>query len=65
MFHQLDVRIEKTWLFDWWRLGLYLDVLNVYNAENPEMTFYDYRYRESAPLRGVPILPTLGIKGSF
>ena len=65
LFHQLDLRIEKTWRFDWWRLGVYLDVLNVYNAENPEMTFYDYRFRESGPLRGVPILPTLGIKGSF
>ena len=65
LFHQLDVRIEKTWRFDWWRLKAYLDVLNVYNARNPEMIFQDYRYRETATLRGIPILPTLGIKGSF
>jgi hypothetical protein len=65
LFHQLDVRIEKTWRFDWWRLGVYLDVLNVYNARNSEMTFYDYRFRESGELRGIPILPTLGVKGSF
>jgi TonB family protein len=65
LFHQLDLRVEKTWRFDWWRFGVYLDVLNVENAENPEMTFYDYRYRESGELRGIPILPTLGVKGSF
>ena len=64
-FHQLDLRVEKTWTFDTWTIGAYLDVLNIYNAENPEATTYDYRYRESAPVRGVPILPTLGVKGSW
>ena len=34
-------------------------------AENPEATLYDYRFRESGPLRGLPILPTFGIRGSF
>ncbi|MFH1129985.1 MAG: hypothetical protein V1754_01535 [Pseudomonadota bacterium] len=65
LFHQLDARVEKTWLFRLWRLSLYLDVQNVYNAKNPEATLYDYRYRESAPLRGLPIVPSLGIRGSF
>jgi outer membrane receptor protein involved in Fe transport len=65
LFHQLDVRVEKTWIFELWRLSLYLDIQNVYNAENPEATLYDYRLRESGPLPGLPILPTLGIKGSF
>jgi TonB family protein len=65
LFHQLDVRIEKTWLFRLWRLSIYLDIQNVYNAENPEATLYDFRFRESGPLRGLPFLPSLGIKGSF
>ncbi|MBW2734785.1 MAG: TonB-dependent receptor [Deltaproteobacteria bacterium] len=64
-FHQLDVRIEKTWIFKLWRFALYLDVQNVYNAENPEATLYDYRFAESGPLRGLPLVPTLGVKGSF
>lgn len=64
-FHQLDLRLEKTWIFDLWRFSLYLDIQNVYNAENPEATLYDYRFRESGPLQGLPFLPTLGIKGSF
>jgi hypothetical protein len=65
LFHQLDIRVEKTWFFDWWRLSVYLDVQNVYNAKNPEATLYDYRYEESGPLRGLPLLPSLGVKGSF
>ena len=64
-FHQLDIRAEKTWSGDWWDLSVYLDVLNVYNAENPEATQYDYRLRESAPVRGLPFVPTLGIKGAW
>ena len=65
MFHQLDLRIEKTWIFKLWKLSLYLDIQNLYNQENAEATLWDYRFNESGILPGVPILPTLGIKGSF
>jgi hypothetical protein len=36
-FHQLDIRIDKTYFFKKWSLNLYVDVQNVYNfkAENP------------------------------
>jgi TonB family protein len=64
-FHQLDLRGERTFTFDTWLLSLYLDIQNVYNAENPEATLHDYRFRESAPLRGLPFLPVLGIRGRF
>ena len=30
-FHQLDVRIDKTWYFRRWTLGVYLDIQNAYN----------------------------------
>ncbi|MCG8423617.1 MAG: hypothetical protein MJE77_37440, partial [Proteobacteria bacterium] len=64
-FHQLDLRIEKTWVFNYYSLGLYLDVQNVYNAENVEAIQYDYRFRESSPVTSVPLLPTLGIRGQW
>ena len=65
VFHQLDIRAEKTWIFELWRLSVYLDIQNVYNATNAEATLWDYRFKESGPLQGLPFLPTLGIKGSF
>ncbi len=65
MFHQLDLRIEKTWLFRLWKFSLYLDIQNLYNQENREATLWDYRFNESGPLPGIPFLPTLGLKGSF
>jgi TonB family protein len=64
-FSQLDVRAEKTWIFQTWSLSAYLDVQNVYNATNPEATVFDYRYRKSGAIRGLPILPTLGVKGTW
>jgi TonB family protein len=64
-FHQLDVRVDRTWTFKSWQLGVYADLNNVYNAENPEGTVYDYRCRGSIPIRGVPFYPNLGIKGMF
>ncbi|MBM7114329.1 TonB family protein [Archangium primigenium] len=64
-FHQLDLRLDKNWLFDRWTLTAYIDVQNVYNASNVEATFYDYRYREQFEVPGIPILPVVGVKGSF
>ena len=64
-FHQLDLRVERTWTRDSWRFSVYLDVQNVYNAENPELLLNDYRFRKQAAVRGLPILPTLGVTGSF
>ncbi|MEZ4361262.1 MAG: TonB-dependent receptor [Kofleriaceae bacterium] len=64
-FHQLDLRAERTWLFNTWSAGLYLDVQNVYNNPNVEATRYDYRFRDSAKVTSVPILPTLGVRGQW
>ncbi len=64
-FRQLDVRVEKVWLYNTWSLGLYLDIINVANFKNVEGTQYDYRYRESAPITSFPILPTLGLRGTW
>lgn len=64
-FNRLDVRIEKQWTFDAWKLALYLDVQNVYNAENPEGTTYDYEYRQRETVIGLPIIPNLGLRGEL
>jgi hypothetical protein len=64
-FNQLDLRVDKSFLFDSWTLTAYLDVQNVYNAQNVEATFFDYRFRQEIEVPGIPILPILGLKGSF
>jgi len=64
-FQQLDVRLDKHFLFRSWTLTLYLDVQNIYNAHNVEATIYDYRFRDRFTVPGIPILPLLGVKASF
>ena len=65
LFNQLDLRGEKTWFNRGWQISAFVDVQNVYNAENPEFTAYDYRFRTSAPVRGLPVFPSFGVKGKF
>jgi TonB family protein len=64
-FHRLDVRIEKMWTFSSWKLAVYLDVQNVYNAASVEGIIYDFEYRTSQNITGIPILPNLGVRGEF
>lgn len=64
-FFQLDARVEKKWTFDSWLLTLYLDVQNVTNHANSEFFTWDYRFRESFKVPGIPFFPSLGINGRF
>ena len=64
-FQQLDLRLDKNFVFERWTLDAYIDVQNVYNASNVEATFYDYRYRQTFDVPGIPFLPVIGVKGSF
>ncbi len=64
-FHQLDIRIDRNFVFRDWTLNAYLDVQNVYNQRNLEATFTDYRSRTEIDVPGIPFLPVIGVKGSF
>lgn len=64
-FHRLDVRFDKHWQFRAWRLTAYLELINAYNQRPVESFGYDYRYRTRTELKGLPILPLLGLKGEL
>lgn len=64
-FHQLDLRVDKRWIYQRWILSLYLDIQNVYDHRNPEGVSYNYNFRESKPTTGLPILPIFGVRGEF
>lgn len=64
-FNRLDINIKKQWTFEDWKLAVYLDIQNAYNANNIEGIQDDYAYRNSAPVTGLPFLPNLGIKGEL
>src|SRR5207244_3868029 len=64
-FQQLDVRIDKNFVFERWILTAYLDVQNVYNYSNVEGVRYQYDFSRTTDLTGLPILPAFGIRGKF
>jgi hypothetical protein len=43
----------------------YLDVQNVYNAQNIEFLSYGYDYRASSPVYSLPTAPSIGTKIEF
>ncbi len=65
LFRQLDLRVDKTWTFKAWKLGFYADIQNVTNAQNAEAVNYNYNYTQSAYVTGLPILPSLGVRGEL
>ena len=64
-FVQLDVRVDKVWVFDTWSLDLYLDVQNVTNSRAVEGITYNFNYSQAVYFEGLPIVPVLGIKAVF
>mgnify|MGYP001765410834 CR=1 FL=1 len=40
-------------------------MLNLYYAQNAEGVVYQYDYERSAPLPGIPILGTIGIRAAY
>jgi hypothetical protein len=65
LFHQLDIRVDKTWTLDRTSVGVYFDVQNIYNHLYPEFWIYsaDWSTRERAI--GLPIYPSLGVTVSY
>ncbi|MCU0658431.1 MAG: TonB family protein [Polyangiaceae bacterium] len=64
-FHQLDLRVDKRWDFQTWKLSMYLDILNVYNRGNVESLDYNYNFTKRIYQTGLPLLPSFGIRGEM
>ena len=64
-FHQLDLRIDKRWIYRSWILNAYLDIQNLYNRANPEGLQYNFDFSESAVQQGLPLVTIFGLRGEF
>jgi hypothetical protein len=65
LFHQLDVRVDKRWQFRTWRLNAYLDVQNAYNNAQVQGFDYNYNFSQRVSQSGLPIIPSLGLRGEM
>ena len=63
LFHQLDLRIDKTWVTSSGaRISTYLDIYNAYNQGNVEGVNYNYNSTLSTNTTGLPFLPSIGLR---
>lgn len=61
-FAQLDVRVSKAFQVGGSKAELYADVQNVTDRENAEELIYSQDYSERRTIRGLPILPVVGLR---
>ena len=62
---RLDLRLDKRWQIGDWRLSTYLDIQNVYNYQAVEGLVYNYDFSQQAYQTGLPIIPSIGVRGEF
>jgi TonB family protein len=65
LFHQLDIRVDKRWVYQSWMLNLYMELQNVYSQQNAEGLSYNYDYSKKQRQTGLPLLPVLGVRAEF
>jgi hypothetical protein len=63
--HALDVRVDRRWKFRSWELSAYLDVTNVYANARVLGYQYNYDYTEREEITELPIVPAIGVRGTF
>jgi hypothetical protein len=64
-FHQLDLRLDKTWHAKRARVSAYVDVQNVYNHRYPELWMYTSDFHDRSERIGLPIFPNLGMRVDY
>jgi hypothetical protein len=64
-FLQVDLRLDRKWVYNRWILSLYVDVQNITNRNNGSSYDYAFDYSSRTVEGGLPILPTFGVKGEF
>ena len=63
-YHRLDMRVSKTWNRNGWRIGGFLEILNVYNRKNI-IKFYNPAGDDVEEAPQFPIIPYIGLTVEF
>ena len=64
-FHRLDLRISKSFIYQRWRWGIFLELFNAYNRKNVLDVDYSRNYREERNVHQLPLLPYGGVTVEF
>ncbi|MYB01575.1 TonB-dependent receptor [Candidatus Poribacteria bacterium] len=64
-YHRLDLRVSKIFQLGGWKLGFFLELLNIYNRKNLLDYNYSDDYKTRDDINQLPILPYFGITAEF
>jgi hypothetical protein len=68
VYHRLDAGATKTWQKRWGEISAFLDITNVYDAQNVLLYYWEIG-KDGLPVRHsvgmIPVLPTIGVKVRF
>lgn len=63
--HSLDLRLEKSFKVGSGAIAAYIEVRNVYDRRAREPLAYNYVYGYPVVGNGLPIIPNIGVRGTF
>jgi hypothetical protein len=64
-YHRLDLRLSRDFLFNTWKMGFYMDIINAYGHENVSGYRYNEDYSSREPIHQLPFLISIGLKAEF
>ncbi|MEJ7601752.1 MAG: TonB-dependent receptor [Kofleriaceae bacterium] len=62
LFVSIDLRADRRWHRCWGDIVLFIDVQNAINRRNVEGREFDYETLKDADIRGLPIIPFIGVE---
>jgi hypothetical protein len=64
-YHRMDLRVDTRFHLRNVRLGVYVELLNLYNHRNVMGYSYNEDYSQKEPYYGLPIVPSIGLSAEF
>ena len=62
LFVSIDLRADRRWHRCWGDIVLFIDIQNAINRRNVEGREFDYETLKDADIRGLPIIPFIGVE---
>ena len=64
-FQRLDLRISKSFIYERWRWGIFLEIFNVFNHKNVLEFDYNEDYTDQEIIHQLPLIPYVGVTVEF
>lgn len=64
-YHRLDVRFDREYLYDTWKMSFYIEFINAYFRQNVSGYQYNADYSQRKPVSQLPFFPSFGVLAEF